>query len=100
MDYPEHEKQRKVLEKSHAIGEFLDWLECGDAYDRPVRLACTPTQDDLESGHRFVRDNGLLIPFHMSKQRMLAKFFDIDETKLEEEKQAMLDECRRQNAAG
>jgi len=25
-DYPEHDKRAKILEKSQAIGEFLDWI--------------------------------------------------------------------------
>lgn len=78
--HPEHEKLTLVRDKSQAIGEFLEWLPtqgihlCTFHYqDNQYRTAYTPITE------------------------LLAKFFDIDLDKLENEKLAMLDSLRRRN---
>lgn len=40
----------------------------------------------------------ILRPFPMHKEKLLAEFFGIDRNKLEEEKRAMLEQCRRMNS--
>lgn len=64
--YPEHDKLRKISDRSQACGEFLDWLE---------------------------EEKGWELPSH-SKPALLAEFFEIDQERLEDEKQAMLNELR------
>ena len=77
--YPEHEKLREVKDTSQAIGEFLEWLQSegmGVAeYDAYANLA-------------WVRH---------STTGLLARYFGIDQKKLEQEKCAMLDEQRELN---
>lgn len=78
--YPEHAKLRKISDKSQAIGEFLDWAGRGS---KGLTLC-------YSDGHRFY-------PSYKTKTKLLAEFFGIDEAKLEAEKLAMLEECRRLN---
>ena len=66
--YPEHEKQRKILDKAQAIGEFLEWLQ------RDIALC---TYD--ERSERFW-------PQHLKVSDCLAAYFEIDLKKIEEEK--------------
>jgi len=76
-EYPEHHKQSKILDKSQAIGEFLDWL-------------CHET--DIVFGKWDEEDK--LYPYHIQIQTLLADYFDIDLNKLEAEKQSMLEKIR------
>lgn len=73
---PEHKKLEKVAEKSQACGSFVDWL-----FERGFKIT--------HARHRTIRFN---------LQRELAAFFDIDEGKLEREKDAMLKELRERKA--
>jgi hypothetical protein len=70
--YPEHEKLHAVVDKSQAIGEFLEWA----AEEHGYRLCYLEGERYWSVG--------------TPVQRLLAEFFDIDEAKLEEEKDAML----------
>jgi len=72
-EYPEHDKLHAVVDKSQAIGEFLEW-----ASERHGFRLCY-----LE-GNRYWSVGTPV-------QRLLAEFFEIDENKLEEEKRAMLE---------
>lgn len=74
--YPEHDKLRAVKENSQVIGEFLDWL----INEQHVVLA-------THRGH-------ILMPVVSSIQKWLARYFDIDEDRLEDEKRAILAEIR------
>jgi len=78
--YPECEKLAAVHEKSQTIGAFLEWLETKDI---SLMLWCP--------GDNFRRP-------HMSIEKMLAEFFEIDLNKVEEERRAMLEDMRKQNA--
>lgn len=70
--YPEHEKLKRVADRSQAIGEFVDWL-----HTQGVTLAhwhnCTQ-----------------LVPHGTPIEKLLARYFEIDLDKIEEEKRAML----------
>lgn len=68
--YPEHAKLTAIHTKSQACGGFLEWLE------------------EME----YVE-----ITSRKRLQELLAEHFEIDEGKLEEEKRAMLDACRKLN---
>lgn len=81
-EYPEHDKLTLVKEASQSIGQFLDWLlneqgRCIASYDRHDEV--------LEVDYRSIED-------------WLARYFDIDRDKLEEEKRDMLDKLRAFNS--
>lgn len=73
MEYPEHEKLKKVKHLSQACGEFYDHI-CRNYSIEPLKK---------HGGKRF----------HITDQ--LAEFFEIDQEKLEDEKKQMLEELRR-----
>lgn len=75
--YPEHDKLRTIADKSQAIGQFLDWL-CDE---KRIRLC--------------VWDCGEFDPISTSITDLLAAYFEIDQTKLEAEKQDMLAALQR-----
>lgn len=74
---PEHDKLDAVKDASQAIGEFIDY----GAAEQGLTLCET---------HR----NGRLYPTSRSIPAILARYFAIDQDKLEAEKQAMLDALR------
>lgn len=86
MTYPEHEKQAKIIDKSQAIGEFLDWLQ----NEEGITLA--HYDDSYYQGH-------VLTPVHRSIQGWLARYFGIDLNRLEDEKREMLRLQREHNPA-
>ncbi len=97
--YPEHDKISKIREKSQAIGEFLEWLQSGDANDgSKIILAVQPKEyGEDEEEDRLVRlalNNGFYIPFYKSGQHLIAKFFGIDVRILEKEQRDMINELR------
>jgi hypothetical protein len=62
-------------------GEFYDWLQ-----EQGYRLCTIPDGYD----HTYFPTNAFI-------QDLLAQFFEIDQQKIELEKRAMLDECRKMN---
>ena len=68
--YPEHEKLGAVKNESQIIGEFLEWLLA-------EKLIICEEDKLIFSG------------------KLLAKYFDIDLEKLEEERRRMLEEMRK-----
>lgn len=89
MEYSECEKIGKVKDQSQAIGEFIDWLqsEKGIVFARYHIEGKDPIVDYLKK----------LIPVHLSMEKTLAEFFDIDLNKVEEERRAMLDDLRKRD---
>lgn len=84
-DYPEHEKLHAVKDKSQAIGEFIHWLaETHDAH--VITYEC-----DYDG--RWERRRGA--EGRWMRER-LAEFFNIDLAKIEDEKDAMLAELRKE----
>lgn len=79
MNYPEHEKLKKVQKESQAVGEFLEWLRGEKGYE-----IARWNRDDFDE------EDDRLVPVHISIEKLLAEFFNIDTNKLEEEKRAML----------
>lgn len=82
-EYPEHQKMKAVKERSQAIGEFLDWAQSEGLY-----LA--------RYDERFHDETLRAIsePF----EHILARHFNIDLNKIEEEKQAMIEQLRKANS--
>lgn len=75
VGYPEHEKLKAVMGKSQCCGEFLEHLFSKGYYLAKYR------NESLVAENRRIED-------------LLAEFFEIDLKKLEEEKLAMVEECR------
>lgn len=73
---PECEKLTKVADKSNIIGAFLDWLN--------------------EKGYVLSEwdDHDKLYPVHLSIEKLLAKYFNIDLVKVEKERSAWLEQLR------
>jgi hypothetical protein len=101
--YPEHEKQRPILQFSQKIGEFVEWLE----QEKKIHFAQIHTHGPACAGwdadrNRYNPDgknrcgfyDGELFMSHASITKLLAEFFEIDLKKLEIEKEAMLDTMR------
>jgi hypothetical protein len=80
-EYPEHEKLAEVSERSQAIGEFLDLA----LPSMGIHLC----EADEETGRYW--------PTHRPIQSMLAEWFEIDQKKLDAEKEAMLEAMREAN---
>lgn len=81
MTYPEHDKLKAVVEQSQAIGEFIDVF-------LPGKGIFLGKAKEFGEG---------LDPIIVDIQELLAEYFGIDRDKLENEKEAMLDEIRRLN---
>lgn len=74
--YPEHAKLTKISGKSQTIGEFLDWLLNESEYQLG-----TVERDKL-------------VPTYVSIEKLLGKYFGIDQKKLNLEKERMIQEVR------
>ena len=79
--YPECEKMAAVKDKSQVIGEFLEWA--GET--QGLHMCANNTNCDRYT----------LVS--MTREVLLAKFFDIDLNKVEKERRQMLDELRGKN---
>lgn len=88
-EYPEHEKLQAVKDESQAIGAFLEWL----SNVKEIRFAKW-VKDKSESGTEYE----VFVQQNMEIEKWLAEYFEIDLNKLEQEKQAMLEEIRKANA--
>jgi len=108
--YPECEKLAAVADKSQAIGDFLGWLQSGEAdntrFKRPVSLAAVGIvaehwhkgqQTLLEEDECHLDGEGELSYWHYSTEKLLAKYFEIDLDKVEFERRAMLEELRKKD---
>ena len=103
---PECDKMLAVQEKSQAIGEFLEWLNSGEAdksdFKRPIflsayRIVTETSRGELEEDEYYVSDCHI-DPIPYTIENMLARFFGIDLEKAEKEKRALLEEIRCQDA--
>ena len=104
---PELDKMKAVKEKSQAIGEFLDWL----MQEKKVQLGNPHEHGPTCRGWDDGRDKysprgtdrcecvtGEFIPLHISMEKLLAEFFDIDLVKVENERRAILDYIRAEGS--
>lgn len=80
-EYPEHQKMRAVREQSQFIGQFIDWLQ----NETDLRI-CSYADDD--GGYYLA---------HISTEKLLAQYLEIDLKRLEEEKCEMVAEMRKLN---
>lgn len=81
--YPEHDKLKALGDRRSEVQGFLDWLL------------------DDNDGLMFARYGGrtgeILLPVYEQREVMMARYFDIDLTVLDDEKRAMLDRQRDLN---
>ena len=89
---PETDKMIAVKDKSQAIGAFLEWLNNENTVI--VRYATKDDERD-EKGNQTGIHEGDYLPFHISIEKMLAKYFKIDLDKAEQEKRALLESIRK-----
>lgn len=93
--YPEHEKLKVVTDQVDACGEFLDWLlgpqryVIGEYHQHDEACGGNLTTPTCNLSTEFLR------PAPVNTRKLLAKFFGIDEEKLEAEKRAMLADLKR-----
>jgi hypothetical protein len=76
-DYPEHEKLKALGGDNQVVGDFIEWLG--------------------ENGYEIARwnDSGTYcLPCNEGRDALLAKHFEIDLNKLDDEKRAMLGAIR------
>lgn len=104
-EYPECEKMAAIQEKSQAIGEFLEWLHTGEAdesgFERPVflgayRIVTENSRGELDEDEYYVSES-YVDAFRYITEKLLAKFFDIDLNKVEEERRTMLAKLRKES---
>jgi hypothetical protein len=95
---PECDKLSKVFELSNNIGAFLDWLgEQGIVLGKHHEHtdSCRGEDGFIGCGCR----NGDIVLINESFEKLLARYFDIDLKKVEEERRAILDAFRKQTEA-
>lgn len=78
MEYPEISKMKAVQSQSQSIGEFIEWLN-ENCMHIGEWVECDHQQSDFQ-------------PIQMNIEQILAKYFEIDLKKVEEERQAILEE--------
>lgn len=109
--YPEHEKLKKIQDKSQMIGFFLEWLT-GEyrlcQYTDTVNTVYLDVLDDYtaqddsydevmkQAVSNDLYEKGGYLPVPVETPSILAKYFNIDLDKIEKEKQAILLELRGQ----
>jgi hypothetical protein len=86
IETPELDKLVKVSDESQKIGEFLEWLS-----SQEIELAEWTGSCCDECGDE------TLMNIIMTREQLLAKYFCIDLVKAEKERQAILDNIRREN---
>ena len=104
---PECDKMLEIREFSQKVGEFLDWLK----HDQKI-IFCRPNYNSArpdtiyEPVHHILPTNEEGVAHKLmddppsvsaTTENLLAAFFEIDLDKVEEEKQAMLEELRRKS---
>lgn len=91
--YPEHDKLTALGERRHTVQEFIDWLFDEKRWDLQEYVS---THDPKKPFSR--ESDGEYRTIRLSREQVMAAFFDIDLNKISDEKQQMLDEIRAVNA--
>jgi hypothetical protein len=87
--YPEHEKIVALKGDNTKIGDFLTWLD-----EQGVRLCKLEEDDEDEAANRRRARARDYVPWNQSIEKILAAYFEIDQAKLDAEKQAMYNALR------
>jgi hypothetical protein len=113
--WPECEKMARAQDRSRLIGDFLDWLLDHNMVIAEYPKRCShfregrqcrphPEREWPECGTGCEDYDGEemsdLEQVRMSKEQLLANYFEIDLQAVERERCAMLDECRAQHEKG
>lgn len=91
--YPEHLKLKAVRDKSQCVGEFLQWLSVEKNIYLSKYINSRPPEEDEDEDDI----PKVLVTITTPMLDLLSEFFEIDQKKLEDEKQEMLEEQRRLN---
>lgn len=84
--YPMHEKLKALGTDKLTVQRFIDWL-----FDEKEWEICEEAEYERgEYGDR-------LVPIRKRREDIMAEFFEIDLTVLDDEKRAMLDNIRKLN---
>ena len=96
---PECDKMLAVRDKSNAIGEFLEWLQGERKLTLCREITHKEIEEAIDAGMEDEIDykEGDLTPDHTGIEALLAEYFDIDLKKVEEEKQAILQQVRAEH---
>ncbi len=95
IEYPEHEKLKKIIDKSQICGEFYEWL----TQQKNIRLSklhqhtseCFDGEDNLICD----RFHNEYYPMKVDIRDLLAEFFGIDQERLNAEKEQMIEYLRK-----
>lgn len=82
-EYPEHDKMSEIKEDAQIIGDFLDWLT---------------NRDDGVVLARYQGDDRVATSI-TDFERLIYEYFEIDRSKIEAEKEQMLEKLRADHAA-
>jgi hypothetical protein len=74
---PEHQKVKDLDGKGQVLQDFLEWLD-----EQGIRLATYPGETEW------------MAPIHEGRGNLIARYFNIDLQKLDDEKRLILDELR------
>jgi len=87
VEWPEHAKLTQIAAQSQACYDFVQWLE-----SEGIHLAMyLPTRDKEDEEDEPPTE---LVAYAPPMRELLARFFNIDQRKLEDEKLAMLARLR------
>lgn len=79
---PTLDKMHHIKEKSHAIGDFLEWL----SWEKQITLGKWGEKEKGEES---------FYPHVYSIEKLLAEYFDIDLNEAEKEKRAILEHLNK-----
>lgn len=80
--YPEHQKLKRVMHKTQFVHDFLEFCNTQGVY-----LGKEETNGSIN--HSFF--------VHADFDKLMYQFIEVDPVKLEKEKRAMLDLCRKKS---
>jgi hypothetical protein len=95
---PELDKMQNVKHESQPIGEFLEWLQSEGIvlakYDETVN-----SWQQMDGSELIVGSSATLMPTYDVTESLLARYFEIDLKKVEEEKRAVLEYLRNRSTS-
>ncbi|MDQ1041543.1 hypothetical protein QFZ75_008045 [Streptomyces sp. V3I8] len=104
--YPEHAKQSKIIDKSQAVFEFLEWAQEKEfLFGQEIKSERLTASEGADSAERHAVSLGNLAQDSMffrevsrsELEKLVAEHFGINLTVIEAEKQQMLEDLRSAN---
>jgi hypothetical protein len=96
-EYPEHEKLEKIQPQSQIVGEFLEWMQWKKRIVFTNYHYHSDNCYDDEGMKRCGYFEDYLYPMWDKIEDLLAEFFEIDQNKINDEKEVILQEIRNQS---